>query len=34
MKVFGISIVTFIIVIVAYYAGSKGWLSKLTGGMA
>lgn len=32
MKVFGISVVTVFIVMVAYYAGSKGWLSKLTGG--
>jgi hypothetical protein len=29
MKIFGVSLVTIVIVIVAYYAGSKGLLSKL-----
>jgi hypothetical protein len=30
MKIFGVSIITIILVVVAYYAGMKGWLSAVT----
>lgn len=28
MKIFGVSLVTIVLVVVAYYAGMKGWLGK------
>lgn len=30
MKIFGVSLITIIIVVIAYYAGSKGMLSGIT----
>jgi hypothetical protein len=30
MKIFGVSLVTILLIVLAYYAGSKGWLSKAT----
>jgi hypothetical protein len=30
MKIFGVSLITIILVVVAYYAGMKGWLSSVT----
>lgn len=30
MKIFGVSLVTIILIVVAYYAGMKGWLSSVT----
>lgn len=31
MRIFGVSIVTILIIAVAYYAGSRGWLNGVLG---
>lgn len=29
MKIFGVSLVTIVLIVVAYFAGSKGWLKSI-----